>query len=91
MNWPGATPVQRLKARWNADGSAKPSSAAVSWIVRFGSLSSWVARRSSAAWTSALNDAPSSASRRRSERALSPSSRATPAMSGIRLGGTASR
>lgn len=37
-------PFQRLNARWNADGSEKPISAAVSWIVRFGSLSSCVAR-----------------------------------------------
>jgi hypothetical protein len=87
LNCPSVIPFQRLNARWNAEGSENPISAAVSWIVRFGSLSICVARISSTDWTSALYDTPSSASRRRSERALSPRSRATRAMSGIRFGG----
>jgi hypothetical protein len=44
LNCPSVIPFQCLNARWNAEGSENPVSAAISWIVRFGSLSICVAR-----------------------------------------------
>ena len=86
----GVIPVHRLKARWKAVGSEKPMACAVSWMLRRESPSIRRATVTSDSVAIALYDAPSSVSRRRSERTLMPRSRATTSMSAAAaLGGLA--